>query len=185
MSTIDTAVIGTDSREELYAALNPPTTLTLRRRLPGPVERVWAHLTDSGLRAQWLAAGDMALVPGAPFELVWRNDELSASPAERPEGFPAESRATCRITQVEPLRRLSFEWPGVGDVTFQLAPAGDDVLLTVTHERVPDPALRTMVGAGWHMHLDILQARAEGRTPPSFWRGWVRLRSEYERRLAA
>jgi uncharacterized protein YndB with AHSA1/START domain len=175
----------TDLREDLYAALNPPATLTLRRRLPGPVERVWAYLTDSDLRRQWLAAGDMALTPGAPFDLVWRNDALSASPAERPAGFPEESRATCRITQVEPLRRLSFEWPGVGDVTFQLAAAGDDVVLTVTHQRVPDAATRVMVGAGWHMHLDILQARVEGSTPASFWSGWVRLRGEYERRLAA
>ena len=42
-----------------------------------------------------------------------------------------------------------------------------------------------MVGAGWHMHLDILVARVEDRKPDSFWRGWQRLRNEYERRIAA
>src|SRR5512136_910312 len=107
-----------DLREEQFGPLTPPSTLTLRRRLPGPAERIWAYLTDSGLRQQWLASGAMALQPGASFELVWQNDELSDSAAERPEGFAAESRATCRITEVEPLRKLRFTWPGVGDVTF-------------------------------------------------------------------
>jgi hypothetical protein len=39
--------------------------------------------------------------------------------------------------------------------------------------------------AGWHMHLDILAARILGHKPASFWRGLLRLRSEYERRFAA
>ena len=75
-------------------------TLCIQRQLPGPIERVWAYLTDSELRRQWLASGDMALQPGATFELTWRNDELSASPAERPDGFGAESRATCTLQEV-------------------------------------------------------------------------------------
>eukprot|EP01036_Dinobryon_divergens_P049346 gene49346-66123_t len=60
-------------------------TLRLQRRLPGPIERVWSCLAESDLRRQWLASGPMPLQAGASFELVWRNDELSTSPAERPE----------------------------------------------------------------------------------------------------
>ena len=101
-----------------HGALTDPTTLTLQRRLPGPVQRVWAYLTDSTLRRQWLAAGDMKGQPDTDFELVWRNDELSASAAERPDGMSAESRATCRLLEVEPLRRLRFDWPGAGEVTW-------------------------------------------------------------------
>ncbi len=168
-----------------WGTLTDATTLTLQRRLPGPAERVWSYLTDSRLRRQWLAAGEMDLKPGASFELVWRNDELSASAAERPEGFAPESRATCVLTEVEPLRRLRFTWPQVGDVTFELDAAGDEVVLTVTHRRLADRSMALLVGPGWHMHLDILQARAEGRTPGSFWSGWLRLRAEYERRLPA
>ena len=174
-----------DLREEQFGSLTPPSTLTLRRRLPGPAERIWAYLTDSDLRRQWLASGAMALQPGASFELVWRNDELSESAAERPEGFAAESRATCRITEVEPLRKLRFTWPGVGDVTFELEVVGADVLLTVVHRQLADRAMILLVGAGWHMHLDILSARVRGTTPASFWSGWLRLRSEYERRITA
>ena len=62
------------------------STLVIQRRLPGTPERVWAYLTDSSLRRQWLASGDMPAGKGAAFELVWRNDELSASAEERPDG---------------------------------------------------------------------------------------------------
>lgn len=174
-----------DLQASPFGELSDPATLTLTRRLPGPIERVWAHLTESDLRRQWLAAGDMTLQPGAPFELVWRNDELSTSPAERPEGFSSESRATCQLTEVEPQRRLSFTWPGVGEVSFELEAVDDDVVLTVTHRRLADNGMTVMVGAGWHMHLDILVARLSGTPAASFWSGWLRLRSEYERRLAA
>lgn len=152
--------------------------------LPAHIERVWSYLIDSDLRQQWLAAGALNPEPGAAFELVWRNDELSASPAERPEGFPEESRAACQVTEVEPLRKLGFHWPGVGDVTFDLRPIGNDVQLTVTHRQLPDRTITVMVGAGWHMHCDILVARVSGVQPDSFWQGWLRLRDAYERRVA-
>ena len=81
-----------------FGVLTSPSTLTLKRTLPGPIERVWAHITDSELRSQWLAAGVLNPQPGASFELVWRNDALSAAPSERPAGFAEESRAMCRVT---------------------------------------------------------------------------------------
>lgn len=168
-----------------FGSLTSPTTLRLQRTLPGPIERVWAYLTDSSLRQQWLAAGAMSLTPGASFELVWRNDELSQSASERPAGFPEESRAVCQVTEVEPLRKLSFHWPGAGNVTLELDPFGDQVVLTVTHSQLPDRNMSVLVGAGWHMHCDILAARLTGVTPASFWQGWARLRDDYERRVPA
>lgn len=166
-----------------YGQLDEPTTLRIRRTLPGPIERVWSYLADSDLRRQWLAAGQLTPVAGTAFELVWRNDALSASPGERPPGFPEESRATCTVTDAEPPRKLRFVWPDVGDVSFELEPVGDQVVLTVTHRRLPDRGTSIMVGAGWHMHLDILAARVAGTTPPSFWSGWARLREDYARRI--
>lgn len=168
-----------------FGVLTPPSTLTLKRMLPGPIDRVWSYLIDSELRKQWLAAGHLVPQANASFELVWRNDELSAAASERPAGFPEETRATCRVTEVEVLRKLSFNWPGVGDVTFQLDPVGDDVLLTVTHRGLADRNMILMVGAGWHMHCDILAAKIKGEQPGSFWSGWARLRDEYDRRVAA
>ena len=72
-----------------YGALIEPATLKIQRRLPGPIERVWAYLTESDLRRQWLAAGEMEMKVGAPVELVWRNDELNNPPSQRPPGASA------------------------------------------------------------------------------------------------
>jgi len=169
---------------DAFGTVTEPSTLTIRRLLPGPIERIWSYLTDSDMRRKWLAAGDMDMSVGAPFEFVWRNDELSATPGSRPEGFPEEQRMESRITELDPPNRISFTWQGSGDVTFDLEPRGKQVLLTVIHRSLPASS-KLGISAGWHMHLDILAARAEGKEPTSFWEGWTELRKEYERRLQA
>ncbi|WP_018407172.1 SRPBCC family protein [Methylocystis rosea] len=168
-----------------FGALTEPATLTIERLLPGPIERVWAYLTESELRRKWLAAGPMEMKVGAPFEFVWRNDELTDPPGQRPTGFGDEHRMQSRITEVDPPRKLAFAWQGSGDVSFELEPRGDHVLLTVIHRRLPDRATLLKVGAGWHMHLDILVARATGRKPAPFWEGWSQLQKEYDKRMPA
>src|ERR1700752_1612656 len=100
---------------DAFGVLIEPATLKIQRLLPGPIERVWAYLTQSELRRQWLAAGDMEMKVGAPFELVWRNDELTNPPGQRPPGFGVEHRMQSRITELDPPRRLPFAWAGRGD----------------------------------------------------------------------
>jgi uncharacterized protein YndB with AHSA1/START domain len=170
---------------DAYGVLTEPATLKIQRFLPGPIERVWAYLTESDLRRRWLAAGQMEMKVGAPFELVWRNDELGNRPGQRPPGFGEEHRMQSRITELDPPRKLGIAWEGSGDVTFALEPMGNEVLLTVIHRRLPDRATLLMVGAGWHMHLDVLVARATGKEAEPFWEGWNRLRKEYDRRMPA
>lgn len=172
-------------RPSAYGVLTEPATLHIQRLLPGPIDRVWAFLTQDELRRQWLAAGEMDLSPGAPFELVWRNDELSDPPGRRPAGFPAEHRMQSRIIAVDAPRLLRFAWHDGGEVTFALAAQGDEVLLTVIHRRLPDRETTLMVGAGWHMHLDILVARVQGEVPAPFWDGWQRLKQDYAARVPA
>ena len=168
-----------------YGVLAEPDTLTIQRLLPGPIERVWAYLTESNLRRQWLVAGQMEMKIGAPVELVWRNDELTDPPGERPPGFSGEHRMQSRITELDPPRKLAITWGDTGGVSFELEPVGNDVLLTLTHRRVPDRATLLKVSAGWHMHLDILLARATGKEPAPYWEGWSRLQKEYDRRMPA
>jgi uncharacterized protein YndB with AHSA1/START domain len=170
---------------DAYGTLTEPATLKIQRLLPGPIERIWAYLTDSELRRKWLAAGEMEMRVGAPVEFVWRNDELNDPPGRRPEGFSEEHRMQSRITEFDPPRKLSITWNGSGDVSFVLESRGDEVLLTVIHRRLPDRATLLKVSAGWHMHLDILVARATGKEPEQFWDGWSRLQKEYDRRLPA
>ena len=170
---------------DAHGVLTEPATLTIQRLLPGPIERVWAYLTESGLRRQWLAAGEMEMRIGAPFELVWRNDELTDPPGQRPPGFPDEHRMQSQIVELDPARKLVIAWKGGSEVSFELEPRDNAVLLTVTHRRLPDRTTLLNVGAGWHMHLDILVARLTGKEPEPFWEGWSRLRTEYNGRIPA
>lgn len=170
---------------DAYGELIEPLTLKIQRLLPGPVDRVWAYLTESELRRQWLASGQMQAKTDTPFELVWRNDELSDPPGKRPDGFGAEHRLESRILAFEPGRKLAFTW-NQGEVSFELEPAGDKVLLTVIHRRLPDRAQLLNVSAGWHAHLDVLATKLSGKPQTaSFWDGWSKLKAEYEKRLPA
>jgi uncharacterized protein YndB with AHSA1/START domain len=168
---------------DLYGALTEPATLKMQRLLPGPIDRVWAYLTESDLRRQWLAAGRMEMTVGSPFELVWRNDELTDPPGERPPGYAAEHKMQSRITELDPPRKLSFAWEGSGDVSFELEPKDGEVLLTVTHRRLPNRGMKVGVGSGWHAHLDLLAARLTAAPAGPFWDRVSRLRKEYEQRV--
>ena len=168
---------------EEYGSLSEDATLTLERLLPGSIDRVWAYLTESDLRRQWLAAGTMEMRIGAPVELIWRNSELMEEPGQPPEGFGGEHRMASEITELDPPYRLSISWGSTGGVTFELEPVGDMVRFTVTHRRIPDRSTMLNIGAGWHAHLDILAARLAGEKPEPFWDRWASLKAEYDRRL--
>ena len=127
----------------------------------------------------------MEMKVGAPFELVWRNDELTDPPGPRPPGFGDDHRMQSRITELDPPRKLAIAWEGSGDVSFELERKGNEVMHTVIHRRLPDRSTLLGVGAGWHAHLDVLVARTTGKEPPPFWDGLSRLRKEYDRRIPA
>jgi len=169
-----------------YGELSEPMTLTIQRVLPGTVERVWAYLTESDLRRQWLASGEMEMKLGSTFEFVWRNSELTDPPGKRPEGFAEEHRLTSEITELDPPNKLGITWGTTGGVTFELTPRRDGVLLTIVHKRATDRTTLLNVSAGWHAHLDILEAKigGGGQAEP-FWEGWQRLKKDYETRFPA
>ena len=170
---------------DAYGVVVEPATLKIQRLLPGPIERVWSYLTESELRRQWLASGQMQAGVDTSFELTWRNDELTDPPGKRPEGFETDHSMEGRITVFDPPRKLAITWGSTGGVTFELEPYGSEVLLTLTHHRVTDPTVLLNVSAGWHVHLDILAASLAGKKAATpFWDHWLGLKAEYERRLA-
>jgi len=168
-----------------YGVLTAPLTLKIQRTLPGPIERIWDYLTKSELRRQWLASGDMEMKVGSSFTFTWRNAELADAHETPPAGHSAEHSMECKITELDPPRKLAITWGRSEGVTFTLEPKGKDVLLTVLHRRLPDRQTMLMVSAGWHAHLDVLVARASGRKVASFWDKWSRLKTEYDSRLPA
>lgn len=124
----------------------------------------------------------MHLIPDAPLELIWRNDDLCHAPDHRAAETPGESRLQSRIILVKPLQQLTIAWQE-GVVTFLLEKRGARVLLTVTHTGLKQRETRTQVAAGWHTHLDILVAISDGNAGPSFWSTWNRLQKTYAERL--
>ncbi|WP_172330615.1 SRPBCC family protein [Mangrovicoccus sp. HB161399] len=170
-------------QDSAYGALTGPTELTIRRRLPGPAERIWRYLTDSELRRKWLAMGDLVPEAGREFTLTWRNDELTDPPGEKPEGFGAEHSMACTVLEAVQNRVLAFTWGTGSEVRITLEPKSDEVLLVLVHKRLMDRGSRLGVSAGWHAHLDILAARLAGEAPAPFWDSWASLRAAYDARL--
>lgn len=172
-----------------YAAVPEPGAVRLDRILPGPIERVWAYLTDPGLRSTWFAGGAMELRVGGAVDLHYDHTLISDEPI--PERFRATvvgQRQTGRITRCEPPRLLSFIWgtgPTASEVSFELFPSGSDTRLVLTHRRLPGE--EEMVGAagGWHAHVDVLHDRLHGGPVRPFWAAHGRLEQEYQRLLVS
>jgi uncharacterized protein YndB with AHSA1/START domain len=164
-------------------------TLRLERVLPGPIERVWAYLTESEKRGTWLASGPMELKVGGGVELTFRNTDLSGHPETPPERYRERGCGVVRgrITRCEPPRLLAYTWDGgsgtPSEVTFELTPQGTDVRLVLTHRRLPDRTTMVSVASGWHSHVGILLDRLHGRDPQPFWSTLVHLEAAYEKRL--
>jgi uncharacterized protein YndB with AHSA1/START domain len=164
------------------ATLVKPSTVRIERLLPGPIERVWAYLTESKKRATWLAAGEFDLRVGGRIELIFENDKLSdekAPPEARAQGL---RRFEGRITRLEPLRALAYTWNWDGrdsDVLYELTPKGKDVLLVIHHRLPEDRELNIAVGGGWGTHTGILEDVLNGVKPRGFWSTHQRLMKEF------
>ena len=174
-----------------FGVVTAARTVCIRRVLPGPVERIWAYLTESEKRGRWLASGPMELRVGGRVELSFHNGELSPHAEPTPEKYKnSEGCASVhgRITRCDPPRLLSYTWSGASgesEVTFELTPQSEDVLLVLTHRRLGNRAAMVSVAGGWHTHLGILIDHLEGREPRPFWSTHALLEAEYDRRLPA
>ena len=162
-------------------------TVRIERLLPGPIERVWAYLTESEQRAKWLASGTMDLRVGGKVALHFLHASLTPHQEPTPERFKGmECGASFEgvITQVEPPRLLAYTWGGgTSEVKFELTPRDSKVLLVITHTRLRDPDEKTLVASGWHTHLGILEDNLSGQTPRPFWSTFERVQAEYKRRM--
>ncbi len=159
-----------------------PATVRIERLLPGPIERVWAYLTEPDKRATWFAGGVFDLRAGGTGNLHFDHSNISRE--KTPEEYKSKkSDWPCTITRVEPPRLLAYTFGPAGpdsEVTFELEPRGKDTLLVVTHRRIVDRTTMVGVGSGWDAHLGILEDRLNGVEPRPFWTTHARLKREYE-----
>ena len=171
-----------------YGVVTEHGTVRLEHLLPGPIERVWEHLTDSEKRGKWLASGYMDLRPGGPVELKFHHADLSSEKAT-PERYKEQEGGIFNgtITGCEPPRLLSYTWGDddgeSSEVIFELKPEGDEVLLVVTHRHLPSHQAIISVVSGWDTHLGILEDILKGIEPRPFWTTQANLEQEYVTRL--
>ncbi|CAM2800885.1 SRPBCC family protein [Rariglobus hedericola] len=168
-----------------YGSFNGPAEVRLVRTLPGPIERIWQYLTDPAKRARWFAGGSCEPKAGGKNDLVFKHQNLS--PDEEPpeqykqmnaEGFTMPST----ILRFEPPRLLSYTFDDSSEVTFELTPQGDQVILVLTHRaRGEDIPSIPGYASGWHTHFSLLAALLEDTTPPPFWALHKQLKAEYQK----
>jgi len=156
-----------------------PGTVKLERLLPGPVERVWAYVTESDKRATWLAAGEFDLRVGGRIRLEFDNNRLPG--AEKRQGKGQHGMEGV-ITRLEPMRLLAHTWKfdsGDTEVVYELKPRGKDVLLVIVHRRLDGSPLPAGVMSGWDVHSGILFDLLNGVEPRPFWATHAKLEKEY------
>jgi len=150
-----------------------PHTIRFARLLPGPIERVWDYLTKPDCLAAWLAPGEVDLRVGGQVELRFNVQEA-------PDRARVGAIIRGVVTRFEPPRVLAYSWTDASPsrppaenpvpdsiVTFELEARGEDVLLVLTHRRLPT-ALMPSCCAGWHTHLGILLPRLRSEEPEPF-----------------
>lgn len=119
------------------------------RLLPGPIERVWAFLTDTKKLPGWFGEGTIEPRPGGAVRLM----------GDHFRGI---------VTQWKPPRRLIYSINVLGPggiesqypesyLSMELTPRGSEVALTLTHVPVLD-RFEKQNAMGWHTFLDMLGA---------------------------
>jgi uncharacterized protein YndB with AHSA1/START domain len=127
------------------------------RTLPGPVGRVWQHLTEPPKLEGWFG-------PGSIIE-PRKGGNVSLMMGGHIAGI---------VTQWLPERRLTYSWnvlaPGEtlsvypeSYLTLELASAGNKVMLTLTHLPILE-RFEKQNAMGWHTFLDVLAATLSGGT---------------------
>jgi uncharacterized protein YndB with AHSA1/START domain len=130
----------------------------LERVLPGPIGRVWEHLTNTKLLHAWFG------------------DKSSIEPRQGGAVRLMDGHIRGVVTQWQPPHRLSYTWNvfAPGDppdalsafpesyLMLTLEPRGDEVLLVLNHLPVLE-RFEKQNAMGWHTFLDILSAALEGR----------------------
>jgi uncharacterized protein YndB with AHSA1/START domain len=148
-------------------------TLVFERHLAVPVEAAWRLITDPAALAVWLLA-DVTIEPrsGGAITMHFNN---------------TDSFVYGRVVTFEPPHVLEYTWPeasaGGSVVRFELSPVGAGTRLVLTHA-LEGPAPLEEFGAGWHVHLDLLQDLIADR--PVAWPSarWQELRAAYTERRA-
>jgi uncharacterized protein YndB with AHSA1/START domain len=174
-----------------YGELMNKSTVRFKRLLPGPIDRVWAYLTESDKRARWLCGGDVEQHDAGHVDLHFHNVSLSGDgDIPRPEKYrdrPEKMSFAGKVTRCEPPHVLHHTWEfsdqESSEVCYELSEVGDKVLLVLTHRKLDTSEIVLDVSGGWHTHLNILVDVLKGQNRRPFYRMQEQYQVEYRERL--
>ncbi len=162
------------------------STVRFERLLPGPIEHVWAYLTESDKRAQWLCGGDVETAVDGHVDMHFHNASLSSDDdIPRPDKFkdmPEKISFSGKVTRCEPPHVLEHTWEFDNEnslVCYELSKQGDKVKFVLTHRRLESPQTVLDVSGGWHTHLNILVDVLEKRKLRPFYKMQQQFEAEY------
>lgn len=164
-------------------------TLEIRRRLPGPIQKIWDHLVKDELRRKWLCGGQVASEIGGAIEFDFDHRRLSNQPPpERHKGGDT-AYFVGRVLAYDPPHHLHFTWPSPGElsdteVAIWLTEKGDQVELVLRHTRLGSDGDRLGASAGWHAHLDLFNDLVHGRKVRDFWQHFETMDAHYRRQMS-
>lgn len=144
-------------------------SLTLVRRYPVPVERVWAAWTETEQLGRWFGPdsgpvleAEVDVRPGGRFRIAFETED--------------GERHVClgEYREVVPHARLAFSWEWItmperrSQVVLSFRETGGETELTLHHEQFFDEAARDGHREGWSGALDKLgrMLTADAGTPP-------------------
>jgi uncharacterized protein YndB with AHSA1/START domain len=164
------------------------STIRFERLLPGPIERVWAYLTESDKRKQWAAEGHYELRKGGKTHMHFHLKNISKPGTQPPEQFRRmheEGQGWYgTILEIDAPHMLTMTFGEHSEVTYELTElSSNEVLLTLTHRKLTAGDLKN-VSPGWHAHLALLADRLNNREPGDFWAMWMDAHDRYAEKFA-
>jgi uncharacterized protein YndB with AHSA1/START domain len=126
--------------------------LRYERRLDHPVDVVWRAVTDPGEVGAWWAEADIDLRVGGAVEFRWQMAD--------PDGNSATATGT--VTALDPPRLVEYTTDIHGVLRFELSAAGEGTRLVFSATYPKSMPERLSVTAGWHVHLEHLDAALDG-----------------------
>ncbi len=171
--------------------LMDPSTLTFERILPGDIHDIWALIVEPEKRTTWLAGGEWELKVGGRAELIFENENLSDADDKPPSSIGTGEQEVAFIGEVldiDPPRLIEIAWPESAGawsrVRFELLQQDEQVRLILTQFGVDSIEALRGTAAGWHTHLDILNALQTNSKRPSFWRQFAVWQGVYDQQFA-
>ena len=132
------------------------TTITFKRSLNHPIDRVWLAITDAGELAQWLPMlKTLELKEGGDVILDFSGGDCP------PDELNPEDIDHCKVVTFDPPHLIEYIGP-TGGLRFELNPRGDQSELTMTATNHPDRGIIYSIVCGWHYYADCLVWQLDG-----------------------